>query len=159
MSDVEILEFEPGAEAEVVAVMTELAETADGRGWLTIDPAIDERFPPPQQSTFGRLVSGRGPAVPRANWVPANLSRRRPEPVSVGILHGTGSKAIDRLAEKDLEIPDRWKVVADHSKRGLVAWVPVDIAHLDVLRWTCRASRALTRIPLTDQWRVAVHRR
>ena len=56
-------------------------------------------------------------------------------------------------------MPDRWKVVADHSKRGLVLWVPIDIAHLDVLRWTVHGSRALTRVPLEQRWRVAVHRR
>ena len=56
-------------------------------------------------------------------------------------------------------MPDRWKVVADHSKRGLVLWVPIDIPHREVLAWTCAATRALTRVPLTDQWRVAIHRR
>lgn len=156
MTEVELLEFEPGAEGEVVAAMEQLS---DGSGWLTLDPAIDERFPPPQQSTFGRLVSGRGPPVPRANWVPADMTRRRPEPVSVGILHGTGANAVERLAEKDIAVPDRWRIVSDHSKRGLVAWVPIDIPHLDVLRWTITASRALTRIPLETRWRVAVHRR
>lgn len=156
MADVSFLEFEPDDTTDVVAAMVDLA---DGSGWLTIDPAIDERFPPPTQSVFGRLVSGRGPYVPRASWVPADMDRRRPEPVSVGILHATGSKAVERLAEKDVVVPDRWRVVADHSKRGLVAWVPIDIAHDDVLQWTCRAARALTRIPLTGKWRAAVHRR
>ena len=156
MVTIELLEFEAGDETAVVDVMSDLA---DGSGWLTLDPAIDERFPPPEQSTFGRLVSGRGPAVPRANWVPADLSRRRPEPVSVGILHGTGARAVERLADKDLAVPDRWRVVNDHSKRGLVLWVPIDIDHLDVLRWTCDATRRLTRIPLGGRWRAAVHRR
>ena len=155
MTTISLIEFEPGSEGDVVEAMAELA---GGGGWLTIDPAIDERFPPPTQSTFGRLVSGRGPAVPRATWVPADVDRRRPEPVSVGILHGTGADAVGRLAEKDIAIPDRWRVVNDHSKRGLVLWVPIDIDHLDVLRWTCTASRALTRIPLAGGWRAAVHR-
>lgn len=155
MTTISLIEFEPGSEGDVVAAMAELA---GGGGWLTIDPAIDERFPPPTQSTFGRLVSGRGPAVPRATWVPADVDRRRPEPVSVGILHGTGADAVGRLADKDIAIPDRWRVVNDHSKRGLVLWVPIDIDHLDVLRWTCTASRALTRIPLGGGWRAAVHR-
>lgn len=154
--DVEFLEFDPDAPEDVLAVMVELA---GGSGWLTLDPAIDDRFPPPTQSTFGRLVSGRGPAVPRATWVPADTARRRPEPVSVGILHATGAKAVERLAEKDIAVPERWKVVADHSKRGLVAWVPIDVPHADVLAWTLTASRALTRIPLTGRWRAAVHRR
>lgn len=152
---IDFIEFEPGAEGDVVGAMTELA---DGGGWITLDPAIDERFPPPEPSLLGRLVTGRGPAVPRATWVPAQLQRRRPEPVSVGILHGTGANAVGRLAEKEITVPERWRVMSDHSKRGLVAYVPIDIPHLDVLRWTLTASRALTRIPLTGKWRAAVHR-
>lgn len=140
----------------VVRVMDELS---DGSGWLTLDPAFDDEFPPPQQTTLGRLVSGRGPAVPRANWVPAELGRRRPEPVSIGILHATGARAVERLGEKGIPVPERWKVVADHSKRGLVLWVPIDVPHLQVLRWTCDAARSLTRVPLLEQWRVAIHRR
>lgn len=155
-TDVELVEFVPGAGDEgIVAVMEELAA---GGGWLTLDPAFDDRFPPPQQTTLGRLVSGRGPAVPRATWVPADLDRRSPEPVSVGILHGTGARSVERLADKEIVVPDRWRVVADHSKRGLVLWVPIDVPHGDVLDWTCRAARALTRVPLLEQWRVAVHR-
>lgn len=157
MTTVELLEFVPGeGDHAVVAVMEELS---GGGGWLTLDPSFDSDFPPPQQSTLGRMISGRGPAVPRANWVPAEVDRRRPEPVSVGILHATGAKAADRLADKYVAVPDRWRVVADHSKRGLVLWVPIDEPHSDVLTWTCRATRALTRVPLTEQWRVAVHRR
>ncbi|HEX4903507.1 MAG TPA: hypothetical protein VFV42_11895 [Acidimicrobiales bacterium] len=155
-ADVEFLEFDPDAAGAVLAAMAGLA---DGGGWLTLDPAIDERFPAPEQSTFGRLVSGRGPAVPRATWVPADTTRRRPEPVSVGILHATGAGATARLEEKGCPVPERWRVVSDHSKRGLVAWVPIDVPHADVLTWTLAASRALTRIPLTGRWRAAVHRR
>ncbi|HSP05242.1 MAG TPA: hypothetical protein VLR27_17180 [Acidimicrobiales bacterium] len=154
--DVEFLEFDPDDPGEVLAAMADLA---GGAGWLTLDPAIDDRFPAPEQNLFGKIVSGRGPAVPRATWVPADVERRRPEPMSVGILHGTGADAIGRLAEKDIVLPDRWRVVADHSKRGLVAWVPIDIPLDQVLAWTLTASRALTRVPLTGRWRAAVHRR
>lgn len=157
--DVDYLEFEPDAADAVLAVMAELAAGPAGAGWLTLDPVIDDRFPAPEQSTFGRLVSGRGPAVPRATWVPADVGRRRPEPVSVGILHATGSDATGRLAEKGYPVPERWRVVNDHSKRGFVAWVPIDVPHADVLAWTLAASRALTRIPLAGRWRAAVHRR
>ncbi len=154
--EVEFIEFDPDAPEAVLEIMGELA---GGSGWITLDPAIDERFPPPTQSVFGRLVSGRGPVVPRATWVPADRERRRPEPVSVGILHGTGSRAVERLAEKGVDVPERWRVVADHSKRGLVAWVPIDVDHRVVLDWLLAAARGLTRIPLTGRWRAAVHRR
>ena len=87
---IELLEFVPGeGDDGIVAVMDELS---DGSGWLTLDPSFDEDFPPPQQTTLGRLVSGRGPAVPRANWVPAERDRRRPEPVSVGSTWWTSLK-------------------------------------------------------------------
>lgn len=155
MVQIDYVEFtEEGVDA-IAAVMSALA---DGSGWLTIDPAVDEAFEPPMPSLLGRLVSGRGPAVPRANWVPASIGPRRREPVSIGILHGTGAGAADLLAEKGIGIPDRWRVVADHSKRGLVAWVPIDVPHHEVLAWLLTASRALTRVPLAGSWRAAVHR-
>ena len=154
--DVEFLEFDPDAPDEVLAAMADLA---GGAGWITLDPAIDDRFPAPEQNLFGKIVSGRGPAVPRATWVPADVERRRPEPMSIGILHGTGADAMGHLAEKDIVLPDRWRVVSDHSKRGLVAYVPIDIPLEQVLAWTLSASQALTRVPLTGRWRAAVHRR
>ena len=154
--DVDFIEFEPHAVDDVLAAMVELS---DGTGWLTLDPAIDERFPAPEQNLFGRIVSGRGPPVPRATWVPAEVRGRRREPVSVGILHATGAGATALLEEKGCPLPERWRVVSDHSKRGFVAWVPIDVPHAEVLAWTLAASRALTRIPLTGRWRAAVHRR
>ena len=153
---IDYVEFVPERADAIAEVMAELA---DGSGWLTLDPGIDERITPPTQSAFGRLVSGRGPAVPRANWVPAEIRGRRREPVSVGILHATGAKAAERLGEKDVPVPERWRVAADHSKRGLVLWVPIDVPHAEVLSWTLEASVALTRVPLTGGWRAAIHRR
>ncbi len=161
----EELHFTPEDLDGVLAAMSELGGRVEpdgtivsGSGWLTLDPAYDDRFPPPTQTVVGRLMSGRGPAVPRATWVPAEARGARREPVSVGILHATGSQAVARLAEKDVVVPERWEVVADHSKRGLVAWVPIDVPHAEVLDWTLRATRALTRIPLTGDWRATVHR-
>ena len=31
------------------------------------------QFPAPAENMFGKIVSGRGPAVPRATWVPADV--------------------------------------------------------------------------------------
>ena len=155
MTEVSLIEFTPDDIGEVVSAMAELA---DGSGWLTLDPEFDERFPPPTRTLWGRLMSGRGPYVPRATWVPADTDRRRPEPVSVGILHATGPKAVDRLADVGIEVPEGWRVAADHPKRGLVLYVPIDVSDDGIVDWTCRASKALTKIPLTGQWRAAVHR-
>lgn len=155
MTVVEFVEFVPDRIDAVVEVMAELA---GGSGWLTFDPAVPAEFEPRMPSMFGRLVSGRGPAVPRATWVPAQLDRRRPDPVSVGIQHGTGPDAASRLADKDLAVPERWRVASDHAKRGLVIYVPIDVAHVDVVTWTLAAAAGLTRIPLSGAWRMAIHR-
>ena len=154
---VDILEFLPEHLDPVVEVMGELA--ADNSGWLTIDPAVLEEHMPPLPSAFGRLVSNRGPYVPRSTWVPADVERRRPEPMSVGILHATGPRVEARLADKDVPVPERWRAVSDHPKRGLVLYVPIDVDHRDILTWVLDAATALTRVPLTGQWRAAIHRR
>lgn len=152
---VDLLEFTGDDVAEVVAVMGDVRGT---KGWLTLDPEYDEDHPPPSQTTWGRLLSGRGPYVPRATWVPAQMDKRTPEPMSIGILHAKGSDAVELLAERDIEVPDRWRVTMDHPKRGLVVWVPVEFDDAEILDWTLRATRALTRIPLTGRWRAAIHR-
>lgn len=159
MTEVSFVEFSPDDPAAVVAAMDELASSARGDGWITFDPALDDDFPPPVQTSFGRLLSGRGPAVPRATWVPADRARRRPEPVSLGILHGTGAKALARLGEAGIALPDRWRKAADHAKRGVVVHVPIDVPAADVLAWLLPAARHLTRVPLQPGWRAAIHRR
>jgi hypothetical protein len=138
----------------LVAVMDELLGTP---GWLNIDPAIREEHVPPAPGPIGLLFTGRGPWVPRATWVPARFGRR-PDPMSIGILHGSGPKAAERLVEKGVEIPDRWRVTSDHPKRGVVLWVPVEEVNATIADWICAAVQALTIVPLLPEWRVAVYR-
>jgi hypothetical protein len=149
------IEFAPGTEDEVVAAMESLR---GGSGWLTFDPAIRDEHVPPTSTVFGRLLTNRGPWVPRSTWVPADMDRRRPEPVSVGIMHASGPGAVKRLAEAGLALPNRWRAVSDHPKRGLVVYVPVDIDAIDIVEWIVQSSRILTKVPLVGDWRATVHR-
>lgn len=153
---VETIEFLPESVSVIASVMDGLA--ADNSGWVTIDPAILQEHQPPTQSVFGRMIGNRGPYVPRSTWVPADVDRRRPEPMSVGVLHARGPRVAAQLEESGVAVPDRWRVVADHPKRGLVAYVPVEVAHVEIVEWIMAAATALTRIPLTGEWRASIHR-
>ena len=48
-------------------------------------------------------------------------------------MHPTGGKAVARLAEAGVTVPDGWVVRQDHARRGLVVRTPVDAAEADVI--------------------------
>jgi hypothetical protein len=104
-----------------------------------------------------RLFSGRGPLAPVCTWVPGERTRRGVEHVSVGVQHGSGPKAADRLADAGVPIPSAWHLFSDHPKRGLVVAVPTNEANATVLEWLLRAGTVLSAVTLTGTWRALVH--
>jgi hypothetical protein len=152
--DADAVHFRPEATGEVLALMETLAPRA---GWLVLQPGIAGEAPAAGGS-FG-VFSGRGPMVPVCSWVPGERSRNGIEHVALGIEHGTGAKAVDRLAGRGLPVPDGWEVMQDHPKRGLVVAVPPAAPAAEVLVWLLEAGAALTLIPLTGEWRALVYRR
>jgi hypothetical protein len=150
----EVVEFRPPDLDVVVQAMAEL--TTAQRGWITLQPGIRPEDAPPPRSVLGALFSGSGPPVPVCTWV-APESRQKPPHAELGILHQTGPKAIRRLSDAGVEVPDRWVVLSDHPRRGLVIAVHPDSAYDEVLTWLLQAGRALTRVPLTGAWQAAVH--
>ena len=115
-------------------------------------PDGGERAENPRNSTITSP-----PARARASEVPE--PRQKPPHPELGLLHQTGPKAIRFLREAGIEVPDRWVVLADHPRRGLVIAVPPDGAHAEVLDWLLHAATALTRVPLTGAWQAAVYGR
>lgn len=152
----DVVEFRPAETSVVVDAMAELA-TAQ-RGWITLQPGIRPEDAPPQRSVLGALFSGAGPAVPVCTWVAPEPGQKPPHP-ELGILHQSGPKAVRTLTEAGIVLPDRWVVLSDHPRRGLVIAVHPNSAHGDVLDWLLRAGQALTRVPLTGAWQAAVHGR
>ena len=51
--------------------------------------------------------------------MPPKKDRRDTEGLTVGLMHPTGGKAVGRLAEAGVAIPDVWVVRQDHARRGL----------------------------------------
>ena len=154
----ELVEFrpeDPSAVAQIVRVMAEL--TGAQKGWINLYPGIHPDDEPPTPSILGSLFSGSGPAVPVCTWV-APQATQKPPHAELGILHKSGPKAVRTLAAEGITVPEGWKVLADHPKRGLVVAVHPDSPQEDVLAWLMRAGAALTRIPLTGSWQAAINR-
>jgi hypothetical protein len=152
--DPEPIVFRLGEPDSLVMVMGELAPRA---GWLILQPGIEGEAPAARGS-FG-IFSGRGPMVPVCSWVPGERSRNGIDHTAVGVEHGTGAKAVVRLAERGHAIPPGWEVMQDHPKRGIVVAVPPATPHAEVLDWLLGAGAALTLLPLTGEWRAFVYRR
>jgi hypothetical protein len=152
----EHLEFNETDPSPVLAHFAELAVA--GAGWINLEPGYDSEDAPPARSLLGQAFSSRGPDIPLCTWVPRQRHRHSTEPQTVGVHHGAGGKAVDRLAAAGIEVPAGWRVVQDHTRRGLVIAVPDDVPHTAIVEWLVEAGTALCPIPLSGWWRAAIHR-
>jgi hypothetical protein len=155
------VDFGAGSEVrtEVVESMTALVTELDG--WVTFEPLFDEESLPPVRASWLDIFSGRGPVVPDARWVPGERKGEKVTPLSVGLRHPSGGRAVARLVEAGHPVPEGWRMVQDHPKRGLVleARPGVDVDADATLDWMFDALAALTPLPLTGLWRATFHAR
>jgi hypothetical protein len=150
------IEFTP---PEVEAVGGALALLRDaGEGWVNLQPGIVEGAvdldPPTGLFAF---FGTRSPPVTMATVMPAKRAQRSREGMSVGLMHPTGPKAVARLVEAEVPVPEGWVVRQDHARRGLVLRTPVDVDTEDVVRWCVGAGTALCLAPMTGQWRAVIY--
>ena len=140
--------------------MQTLAARGDGLGWINIGPGLQddqiEKLPSPSPTVLARWFSGRGPAVPMATWTPPRGARTSPP--TVGVEHGVGPKALDRLRDAGAPLPEGWRKVQDHAKNGIVVHPPLEAPHSEVLRWLLSVCWALCPIEIEDNWLAEVHR-
>jgi hypothetical protein len=150
------MEFTPPDVAGVAGTLAQLG--AVGSGWVNLLPGIDEDAvdvdPPTGLFAF---FGNRAPPVTMATIMPPKPERREAEGMTVGLMHPTGAKAVARLAEVGVAVPDGWVVRQDHVRRGLVLRTPVGAVESDVVTWCVRAGTALCRADMTGQWRAVVY--
>lgn len=146
--------FTPGLAGELTTVMA--AMVASGRGWVNLWPDVGDDELPQRRGLFS-LFSGMGPAVPLCTWV-APQPDQKPPHIELGIQHASGPKAAARLAEQGHPLPERWVVLADHPKRGLVVAVHPAATVATTLDWLIAAGTALARAPIPERWRATIHR-
>lgn len=137
-------------EDDLAPVVAEFAElSAAVAGWVNLSPEVEGGHEPSPRSTGAFLFSSRGEAVPLLTWTAPAVAGGR---ATVGIQHGSGPRALERLARVDLGLSDGWLRVADHPRRGLVVTSPPDADGADVLWWLLAAAHALSTVPLTGNW-------
>ncbi len=145
--------FEEDDAGAVADLLRSLA--AQGAGWVNFVPEVAEGHDPPPRSIVVAVFSARGEPIPLATWsAPAGPGKR----ATLGIEHGSGPKALARLADAGLPLPDGWWKVADHARRGVVVTTPGDAEPEEVLRWLLTAAHALSVVPLTGSWSARVYR-
>ncbi len=150
------IEFVP---PDVAGVAHELVTLrAAGSGWINLMPGIDEDAvdidPPGGLFAF---FGNNAPPVTMATVIPPKRDRRDTEGMTVGLMHPTGAKAVARLAEVGLVLPEGWVVRQDHVRRGLLVRTPVSAPESDVITWCVRAGTALCRAEMTGRWRAVVY--
>lgn len=140
-----------------VATLTRLlVEVRTSGGWVNVVPELPKGTEVPATPSSLAVFSKRGPAVPLATWTP-EASGRRAEPATVGVQHGVGSALAKRLSGTAAEVPDTWRVVGDHPKRGLVVQVPPDAGDTAVAAWLLHVVDLASIIPHTGRAQVLLY--
>lgn len=148
----ELLQFRAGSPDEIVQRMDAMAARGDGLEWLNVQPWVDESNMP-KVSLLKHLFSGRGFAVPTGTWVPGHPGGKPPDVTELGVQHGAGPRALDRIKENGVVVPDGWRVTQDHPKRGLVVEVGADASNRDALHFLIAAGASLAvDVSIDDRW-------
>ncbi len=150
------LEFLPPDDGEVAAHLARV--TAAGDGWINLLPGVPEDSPdlvPP--TGLSALFGSRQLPVTMATLMPARADRRSDEGLTVGLMHPTGARAVARLAEAAIPLPDGWVVRQDHARRGLLLRCPVGEDGATVIDWCIRAGTELCRAEMTGRWQAVVY--
>lgn len=124
-------------------------------GWINLRPEVADGHETAPRSLGAWLFSSRGDAVPMITWTaPTSPSAR----AGLGIEHGAGPRALDRLADEGLPRPASWFRRVDHARRGLVLEPDAGSGDDEVLAWALDAAHRLTTVPLTGRWLATVYR-
>ena len=97
-----------------VAVTTQRARR-DGRG---------ARKSAGAGSIFWKAFSSRGPRIPQFTWTSATDRKGNYQPSEIGLTHPTGIAVLERIKGFQINIPDEWRLIQDHPKRGIVFQLP-----------------------------------
>jgi hypothetical protein len=149
------IEFTP---PDLDGVGDELAALrAAGDGWVNLMPGVvgDADVNPP--AGLFAFFGTRQPPVTMATVMPARRDKRDTEGMSVGLMHPTGAKAIARLAEAGVAVPQGWLVRQDHPRRGLVLQTASDTVPAEIVTWCVQAGTALCMVDMTGQWQAVVY--
>jgi hypothetical protein len=150
------IEFAVESSAAVVAAMDQLGRAHDG--WINLQPEVHaDDEPAPARGLTTLLLAGPVHDVPFCTWVAGKRTRQGVQPDSVGIQHAAGARVMARLTAAGLGLPEGWRLVQDHPRRGLVVSPPPGTPGEDVVKWLLDVASALSTVRLTGTWYAEVH--
>jgi hypothetical protein len=155
---VERFEFDPEDPDQIGAVvdrMVRLAAAADG--WINLLPGIPEEAAPEAPSGLFPMFSPRYPGATMATWFPPHPGRGTRDVQTVGVTHSVGARVRPGLAEVGLDVPEGWRLVQDHPRRGLIVAAPAGADHAEVLGWALYVTATVSSLPMTGRWRADVY--
>lgn len=155
----DVVEFHRSDPSALAPRFAAIDRRGDGGGWINIGPALrgEDWDVIPKPSALAAWFSGRGPVVPMATWTP-ECRTGKPVPAQIGIAHGTGPNALDRLEAEGVVLPAGWTKKQDHSKHGIVAELPPGADPAVVVAWLIDAMAVLSAVIDTDDdWIAEVH--
>lgn len=150
------VEFRADDRGRVVDRVSDIA--AERSGWVNFVPGVPDDVHVPRQGLL-RFFGARGPEALMATWVPGEIKRDVAEPTTVGIQHPVGRRVVVALAEAGLAVPDGWRVLQDHSARGLVVVVPDEADVDEMVGWLLAATVEVATFPLTGRWKAVFYSR
>ena len=151
----EEIEFRPDDLGAVLHRMAAMRATSSG--WVNVRPIVEAEHIPPPPGLFS-IFGGSIHKIPTATWMPGKVERSGSvRATRIGLQHSSGPRVVARLGERGLALPEGWRVVQDHPRRGLVATVPAGADDAAALEWLVRAADALCEVPRTGRWRAEVY--
>jgi hypothetical protein len=144
-------------DSAVVAAMRELSAAHDG--WINLHPEVrPEDEPPPRSGLTTLLLAGPVHDIPVLTWVAGKRNQHQEvQADSIGVQHAAGVRVLARLATAGLALPEGWKLVQDHPRRGLVVAPARGTDCESVLSWLLEAGTILSAVRLTGDWQAEVH--
>lgn len=152
---VRVLEFRMESSDQVVEEMDRLSDAHDG--WVNFRPSVPDEEVPPNPGGLAMLFSTDVHDVPICTWVAGKESRHGLGPDSLGVQHSAGTRTLAHLASLGVSLPQGWRAVQDHPRRGIVVLAPPGTSRSEELSWLLQAGTALSRVSLHGDWVAEIH--
>jgi hypothetical protein len=152
---VDRFEFDPTDLSRLVEVTAWLSAHRDG--WMNLLPGVDTPAEPVESPGLFSIFGSAQQPVSMCTWMPPSGGRHALDEVTVGIMHGRGSRVVPDLTAAGFAIAPSWRVSGDHPRRGLVVKVPATEPDREVLAWVIGAGGHLCALPTTGSWQAEVH--
>ena len=142
------LKFSSTTVGSVIELMDRYRYTSDSIFWFNIEPDVDERSIH-TGSIFWKAFSSRGPRIPQFTWTSATDRKGNYQPSEIGLTHPTGIAVLERIKGFQINVPDEWRLIQDHPKRGIVFQLPATYVSEEVVMF------AMSVIPVVSPFEFA----